>query len=122
MLPILFLAVLSPVADGPGHRPDTRAGRTCHDLARLTPADARSLAGKRARYRVVLDSLEDFATHSFDCVAPEGLHATVFLLADQEAADEMTVEARLVIIDYPAAVGFAALREYRLRDAVRVGW
>jgi hypothetical protein len=45
----------------------------------------------------------------------------VFLLPDEEAADMMTVEARLVVIDYPAAFGFAALREYRLRDAVRVG-
>jgi hypothetical protein len=30
----------------------------------LTPAEARDLAGKRARYRVVLDSVEDEATHS----------------------------------------------------------
>jgi hypothetical protein len=48
------------------------------------------------------------------------LRATVYLRPDQEEADIMTVEARLVVIDYPAAFGFAALREYRLRDAVRV--
>jgi hypothetical protein len=78
------------------------------------------LAGKRAGFRVVLDSSEDFADHSFDCLAPDGLHATMYLLPDQEAADVMTVEARLVIIDYPASWGFPPLREYRVRDAVRV--
>jgi hypothetical protein len=45
----------------------------------------------------------------------------VFLLAGREAADEMTVEARLKVIDHPLGFGFPALREYRLLDAVRVG-
>jgi hypothetical protein len=84
-------------------------------------AEARRLEGKRARFRVVLDSAEDFVDHSWDCLAPDGLHATVYLRPDQEAADMMTVEARLVIIDYPAGFGFPPLREYRLRSAVRVG-
>jgi hypothetical protein len=119
MLPILLLPVTLAVADVP--RVNTRADHDIYFLADLTPAEARSLAGKWARYRVVLDSLEDEAAHSWDCLAPDGLHASVILMADQEAADMMTVEARLVIIDYPAAIGFAALREYRLRDAVRVG-
>jgi hypothetical protein len=67
----------------------------------------------------VPDSLEDEATHSFDCLAPEGLHASVYLLAGEEAADEMTVEATLRVIDHPPGLGFPALREYRLVDAVR---
>jgi hypothetical protein len=119
MTPLPLIAVIAPVVDVHGHRPDTRAERSCYDLATLTPADARSLVGKRARFRVVLDSTGD---DSFDCVAPDGLHATVYLVPDQEVADEMVVEARLVIIDHPASFGFAALREYRLVDAVvRVG-
>jgi hypothetical protein len=118
MAPLLLLSLILALADVP--RVDTRAGHDVYFLADLTPADARSLAGKRARYRVVLDFLEDEATHSWDCLAPDGLHASVFWMPDQEAADMMTVEARLVIIDHPAGWGFGPLREYRLRDAVRV--
>jgi hypothetical protein len=111
LLPLAFAA-----ADVP--RADSRIERTAHVLAELTPLEARSLDGKRARFRVVLDSTGE---DSFDCVAPDGLHATVYLLPDQEPADEMTVEARLKIINHPASFGFPALREYRLLDAVRVG-
>jgi hypothetical protein len=49
------------------------------------------------------------------------LHVSVFLLSDQKAADMMTVEARLVVIDHPAGWGFPPLRDYRVVDAVRVG-
>jgi hypothetical protein len=113
-----LLTLVAPVADVHGHRPDTRAERSCYDLATLTTADARSLAGKRARFRVVLDSTGE---DSFDCLAPDGLHAAVYLAPDQDIADEMVVEARLVIIDHSAAFGFLLLREYRLKDAVRFG-
>jgi hypothetical protein len=112
MRPTLLLPLTVALADVP--RVDTRPEREVYYLADLTPANARSLAGKQARYRVVLDSLEDEATRSYDCVAPDGLHASVFLLPDQEAADMMTAEARLVIIDHPASWGFPALSEYRL--------
>jgi hypothetical protein len=92
MIPLLLLAALTPGADDPGRRPDTR-------------------------FRVVLDSTGD---DRFDCLAPDGLHATVYLVPNQEVADMMVVEARLVIIDHPASWAFAALREYRLVEAVRV--
>jgi hypothetical protein len=75
------------------------------------------MAARRWRFRVALDSLEDDATHSYDCVAPDGLLAGVFLPAGQEAADDMTVEARLVIIDWPPGFGLPGFREYRLLDA-----
>jgi hypothetical protein len=68
---------------------------------------------------VSLDSAED--NNCFDCVAPDGLHASVCLLAGQEAADDMTVKATPVIIDHPPGFGLPPLREYRLVDAVRVG-
>jgi hypothetical protein len=115
MLLVLLLPLTFAVADVP--RVDTQAGHDIYFVADLAPADARSLVGKRARYRVVLDSAEDLIDHSWDCLAPDGLHATVYLRPDQEEADVMTVEARLVIIDHPAGFGFPPLREYRLRDA-----
>jgi hypothetical protein len=109
------------VADVGGFRVDSRAEREVYFLADLTPAEARRLEGKRARFRVILVSLEDGLTHSWDCVAPAGLHASMFLRLGQEAADAMTVEARLWVIDFPPGLGFPPLREYRLVDAVRVG-
>jgi hypothetical protein len=119
MAPLLLLPLLA-VADVPGPRVDPRAERAVYFLADLTPADARRLDGRRARFRVSLDSTQD--NNCFDCVAPGGLHASVCLVAGQEAADDdMTVEATLVIIDHPPGFGFPALREYRLVDAVRVG-
>jgi hypothetical protein len=113
LLPLAFAA-----ADVP--RAECRGERAFHVLADLTPAEARHLADDRTRFRVALDSLEDEATHSFDCMAPAGLYASVFLLAGEEAADEMTVEATLVIIDQPPGLGFPGFREYRLVDAVRL--
>jgi hypothetical protein len=75
----------------------------------------------RARSRVVLDSLEEVATHRFDRLAPDGLHTSVYLRLGQEPADEMTVEARLWVIDFRPGLGFPPRREYRLVNAVRVG-
>jgi hypothetical protein len=114
-----MLPLLLPLAFAAGGVPHTTSQleRTYHVLETLTPAEARRLEGKRARFRVTLDSTGD---DSFDVLAPLGLHATVYLAPDQEPADEMTVVARLVIIDHPASWGFAALREYRLVEAVRV--
>jgi hypothetical protein len=115
MMPLLLLPLLA-AADLPGPRVE----RGVYYLADLTPADARRLDGRRARFRVALDSAED--NNCFDCLAPPGLHASVCLLPGQEAADDdMTVEATLVIIDHPPGFGFPPLREYRLLDAVRVG-
>jgi hypothetical protein len=48
LLPLAFAADV-PRADG-------RVERAFHVLAELTPAEARHLAGNRARFRVVLDS------------------------------------------------------------------
>jgi hypothetical protein len=115
-----FLLLPLAFAAGDVPRADSRIERTAHVLVELTPIEARHLAGRRARFRVALDSLEDEATHSFDCLAPEGLHASVYLLAGEEAAGEMTVEATLRVIDHPPGFGFAGFREYRLLEAVRV--
>ena len=109
------------VADAPSPRTDTRVERACYFLADLTLAEARRLEGKRARFRVVLGSLEDVATHSFDCVAPDGTHASVYLRLGQEAAASMVVEGRLWVIDHAPGLGFPPWRECRVVDAVRVG-
>jgi hypothetical protein len=101
MTPFLLLAVLAPVADPQGHRPDTRAERTYYCLADLTPAEARLLEGKRSRFRVTLDSLADESTYSPDCQAPAELFPRVSLPAGQEDAHDITVEARLVVLDWP---------------------
>jgi hypothetical protein len=58
----------------------------CYFPADLTTAEARRLEGKRARFRVTVDSLEDIATHSFDCVKPAEFHASVYLMTGQEIA------------------------------------
>jgi hypothetical protein len=89
-------------------------------LAALTPADAARLEGKRARFRISLDSApeQDGKYTAYDCLAPDGLIAAVWLLPGQEASDEMTVEARLVIVGHRACFGFPAQREYRLKNAV----
>jgi hypothetical protein len=118
MAPLLLLPLAFAAGDVP--RLECRVERAYYLLADLTPAEARRLEGKRARFRVVLDSLEDFATHSWDCQAPAGMHATVFLRLGQEPADAMTVEAKLWVIEFPPGLGFPPLREYRLLDAVRV--
>jgi hypothetical protein len=49
-------------------RAASRVGRACRGLAALTPIGARSLAGRRARYRAVLDALE--GDNRVDCLAP----------------------------------------------------
>jgi hypothetical protein len=120
MMPLLLLPLAFGAGDVTSLRIDSRAKRAFYVLADLTPAEARRLEGKRARFRVALDSLEDVATHSFDCAAPAGLHASVYMRPGQEPADEMTVEARLWVIDFPPGFGLPGFREYRLVDAVRL--
>jgi hypothetical protein len=114
-----LLTLAFAAADVPSPRIDGRVGRAFYVLADLTPAEARRLDGRRARFRVSLDS--EGEDNAYDCLAPDGLHASVFLLTGEEA-DDMTVEATLVIIDHPPGFGFPPLREYRLVDAVRGGW
>ena len=114
-----LLGLLLLTADAPRIAPRADVERT-YDLAELPPADAARLQGRRARFRVVLDSdeaeLGKYTT--VDCLAPDGLAGGVWLLPGRELRDEMTVEATLRIINHRAAWGFPALREYRLMDAV----
>jgi hypothetical protein len=112
-----LLALLLAAGDIPRPRVDVQRTYT---LEALTPADAARLQGKRARFAIALDSLPEEAGGytAYDCLAPPGLAAGVWLCPGQEAQDEMTVEALLVIVNHRAAWGFPALTEYRLKDAV----
>ena len=104
-------------------RPDPAASRPTHDFARLTTTNG--LIGKRALYRIVLDSTE--GDHDgfilYDCQTQDGTFRCVWLYAGQEFADEMVVEATLVVLYHPATVGamgtkFEGFIEYRLTKAV----
>jgi hypothetical protein len=98
-----------------------RAERT-FVLSKLTPAEALRLDGKRARFRVALDSAEDPDWNGFvgyDCATPDDIARTVLLYRGQDLADEMTVEATLRVIRHAATVGelgtfFPTFTEYRL--------
>jgi hypothetical protein len=50
-------------------------------LSELTPAQAAELQGRRARFRIALDSAEEQAgtITTCDCLAPDGLAAGVWL-------------------------------------------
>jgi hypothetical protein len=54
---ITLLSMLCDLADG--LRLESRVERNYHVLHDLTPAEARNLEGKRAGFRIALDSLED---------------------------------------------------------------
>jgi hypothetical protein len=97
-----------------------------HDLARLTPSEARLLEGKRAKFRLVLGSLPDSQDGFvlFECPSSDEVGRTIWLDLAQELAEEMIVEATLRIFYHPAmAEGDEVPRriftEYRLVGAVR---
>jgi hypothetical protein len=107
-----------------------RAGpRAVYDLAALPPAEAERLRGRRELFRVRLDSAPaEVGGRLVYEVAVSGADdlGTVWLPASQEVDDVMTVEARLVVVRHPPAVGawgtpFAGFTELRLVDAVRAG-
>jgi hypothetical protein len=120
MTPLLLMPLAFAVGDVPSPRIDSQVERAFYLLADLTPAEAGRLEGKRARFLVTLDSLEHVLTHSYDCLAPPGLAAGVYLRLGQEAADSMVVEGRLWVIDHAPGLGFPPLRECRVVDAVRL--
>ncbi len=122
------LAVL--LLSSPIHRADRPepAAQTvvAQDLARLRASEAERLEGKRAVYRVVLDSLPDWHKGFvlYDCQSTDDIGRTVWLEGGQHLAEEMAVEATLFILRHAGAVGsdgtiFAGFTEYRLVGAVR---
>jgi hypothetical protein len=132
MLALTFLALLS--ADHPGaDRPHDRAALVqVHDLARLSPEQARHLDGQSALFWVDLDSLPSDPDDTggftvYDCVAPPGpwLFAGIWFLPGQVDAEaeppegQLLVRARLRVLRWPPPFGFPAQVEYRLERATR---
>jgi hypothetical protein len=93
--------------------------RVC-DLATLTPAQASRLTGKRAIFRITLDSLpgEWDGFTEYDCKSPDAVERTICLYRSQDVEDEMVVEATLQLLRHDPAPGFAGFVEYRLVRAV----
>jgi hypothetical protein len=123
-LPLLLqlaLAVAPPPADVPRVEVVAPIVRT-YDVSRLSEVEAARLVGKRARFKVELDSDEwdNGRRVVIDCKTSTVEEKTLWLLPGEEAADEMTVEARLVIRHHPGWGQFPAFTELRLLDARRV--
>jgi hypothetical protein len=126
---LLLLMPLALVAPAPTDVPpaimEAAIVRT-HNVARLPAAYALRLEGKRARYRVVLDSSahEQDGYVLFDCQTGDGTHKTIWLLTGEDVADVMEVEARLVIRHYRAwtaqnGTHLPAFTEFRLMNSRR---
>ncbi len=97
-----------------------------HDFARLTGGEAAALVGRRKLYRIKLDSAEvtEGRFILYECQTVNAVARTVWLYAGQDVADEMTVEATLVVLYHAASVGdkgtrFPGFTEYRLKRAIR---
>ncbi len=119
-------AVLSaPVPEGAAPRAAVE-DKAVYDFARLNPAAAAALEGKKSRFLVVLDSPADarLGQVCYDCATPDDSERTLYLKPGQWVEDEMVVEARLTVLHYPRrersdGASFPAFTEYRLTDAVR---
>jgi hypothetical protein len=130
MKPYLFvllplLAVASSHADVPRDSVDATIVRT-RDVACLPEETALQRQGRRARYRIELDSSEweQGRYVAYDCRTDDMTHKTVWLVPGEEATDEMEVEARLVILRHRGWIAqdgtrFEAFTEWRLMDARR---
>jgi hypothetical protein len=119
MLAVLLLALL----DAPS--PSAATVRTI-PFATLTEQQTCPLIGKRASYRIELDSpetdLDDF--HCFECRSadPADGRGVRFCPAEAIGEDEVnvTVEAELRVRRFGPWMGVPAFTQYELHDAVRV--
>jgi hypothetical protein len=121
--PPLLLA-LACASDAAGAPPDAEAVEVrVHVFARLPPAEAAQLEGRRALYRVNVTGEQ--AGVVFDIDAP-GDEVAVLTLPVIVHEDALTVAAELHLDYFPAKVGkdgtpFPATWGYRLEKAVLVG-
>jgi hypothetical protein len=84
-----MLTLLQILAAGPQSNQDT----VCTlDLTSLSPSAAHDQDGQRALYRITLDSLPgDAGTHTVhDCVSPDAVNRTVWLVPGQPCGSETT--------------------------------
>jgi hypothetical protein len=98
-----------------------------YDLATLTEAEARRLEGRRALFRILLDSEpgERGRFVWYDCVSPDAVYSSVSLYPGEAVEGTATVAAVFRRIVHPPTVGadgsaLDGLTEYRLTQAVAV--
>jgi hypothetical protein len=133
-----LLAVLVATVIGPAWPP--APSLTAHDLATLTDAEARQLAGRRALFRVVLDGEPDGTPRAAGGTTAGGKAAscgrsgfptaTTWSPTRRRGSGLLVVEATLHRVAHRAVSGadgsrLPALVEYRLTDARvvdRPGW
>jgi hypothetical protein len=117
MKPAFFLLLLLPT-DLP--RISTAVVRT-HDLALLTHREAQRLDGRRVRVRVDLESEPGDASGAivYDCVSPDAINRTVWLVPRQRVKDVMDVEGVFRLLWRPPGCGLPGYWEYRVEGAVR---
>jgi hypothetical protein len=100
-----------------------------YDLDRMSMTEALTIRGRRATFRLVLDSLPD--EHEgmtlYDAVAVDSAYGSVFLAPGQvvrEGEEAITVQATLRVLFHAGGVidetYFPPLTEFRLVDALRV--
>jgi hypothetical protein len=91
------------------------------DLATLSHRQAQSLDGQRVRVRVELESLPGDADGPivYDCVSPDAVNRTVWLVPGQEAKDNMVVEGVFRLLWLQPGNGFPGFWEYRVDGAMR---
>jgi hypothetical protein len=127
---LIVLAVIPTIATArSGTEPASGRQVVTHPLDRLTMREALALNGRRARFRVVLDSLpDDYDGQTlYDCLTAGDLAGSVFLAPGEqvrEGGEVLAVEATVRVYYHPAAFGeggalFPAFWEVRLVEARR---
>src|SRR5262245_7883999 len=115
-----FLLLLVP-ADVP--RISTAVVEPTYDLALLSHRLAGQLDGHRVRFRVDLESepgeTDDGRAIVYDCISPDAVNRTVWLVPGQRVKDVMDVEGVFRLLWRPPGSGFPGYFEYRVESAVR---
>jgi hypothetical protein len=90
-------------------------------LATLTHRQAQQLDGRQVRVRVELESLPGDADGPivYDCVSPDDVNRTVWLVPGHEAKDSMDVEGVFRLLWRLPGNGFSGFWEYRVEGAFR---
>ena len=124
---LLLMLSASAFADGPP-LPSSKM-EYIHDFATVCRSEAFHLNGRRARFRIKLNTEADSEAGRlvYDCVGKDGTDRTVWFISGQEVEDdqeEMIVEATLRIVHRapwtaPDGTRFEGFTGYWLEDARR---